>query len=692
MSRSLLRVGAMLVAVASLPSLAAAGGRAGPPGPRTPPDKAVLDAAFKALATFDWGKDLKTVDPIVQALNASKGDAAARQGLESRLLAVLGSDAPRCAKDFVCRNLWLAGTVESVPALAALLPDKDLSHMARYALERMAFPEAGQALRDALPKATGRAKVGIINSLGMRGDSEAAAALIPLLKDADAEIASAAAAALGRAGTPETARAVTEFRPTAPKGLQMAAVDACLDAAQRLLRKGDKDEAARIYEALDAKDQPSHVRMAAFQGLVLARPAESTPMLLKALGGDNEALRLQAADLIAQVPGEEATKTFAAALPKLPPNGAVALLGALAARGDAAARPAILEAVKSADKPVRIAAVAALGATGDASDAALLAGVAASDDKEAAIASQASLVRLKGQNVDEGIVAAMKGAAPGVRAALIRALAARGAKGCVGTVTESVQDPDVPVRVAALDALAELGAAEQVPTVVKALKAARDNAERSAAERTLSALCTKTREGAAEAVIAGLEGADTPTRCLLLRALGRAGGAKALAAVRAASTDKEGQVADEAVRSLAEWPDLSAAELLLNLAKGAEKPNHQILALRGYVRLTEVEKSNDARIRMLTDAAELAKRPDEKKQILGALGNVPTPDSLKRIVAYLDDPGLIEEASAAAVKIARDVAGKNRDLVREAMTKVTEESKNKRTREDAAKILRDVKK
>ena len=61
----------------------------------------------------------------------------------------------RAAKDFVCRKLAIIGTAESVPALAALLPDKDLSHMARYALERIPAPEAAKALREALAKTSG---------------------------------------------------------------------------------------------------------------------------------------------------------------------------------------------------------------------------------------------------------------------------------------------------------------------------------------------------------------------------------------------------------------------------------------------------------------------------------------------------------------------------------------------------------
>ena len=41
-----------------------------------------------------------------------------------------------------------------------MLPDENLSHMARYALERIPAPEAAQALRDAVPDLSGRLKIG----------------------------------------------------------------------------------------------------------------------------------------------------------------------------------------------------------------------------------------------------------------------------------------------------------------------------------------------------------------------------------------------------------------------------------------------------------------------------------------------------------------------------------------------------
>ncbi len=59
---------------------------------------------------------------------------------EAELIAVLKSGASREDKANACRKLALVGTRECVPALAALLGDEALAHMARYALEPIPDP------------------------------------------------------------------------------------------------------------------------------------------------------------------------------------------------------------------------------------------------------------------------------------------------------------------------------------------------------------------------------------------------------------------------------------------------------------------------------------------------------------------------------------------------------------------------
>jgi len=173
----------------------------------------MLDQAFEALKTYDWGAEPKTLEPIDEAVVATRDDAAARQELEARLVAVLKTGAPRAAKDFVCRKLQAIGTAASVPALAELLPDKALSHMARYALERIPAPEAAQAMRDALPKLDNALKVGVMGSLGVRQDAASVPALAALLGAADATVARSSALALGAIRDPESVRALQEAKP-----------------------------------------------------------------------------------------------------------------------------------------------------------------------------------------------------------------------------------------------------------------------------------------------------------------------------------------------------------------------------------------------------------------------------------------------------------------------------------------------
>jgi HEAT repeat protein len=240
-------------------------------GAAPPVDQAALDKAFETLKTYNWGDDRSALQALDDAVAASHDDAEARKNLETRLVAVLKIEAPAAGKDVVCRQLSLIGSAGAVPALSDLLSDGQLSHMARYALERMPCPEAVAALRAALAKTEGLPKVGVINSLGVRRDAESVAALTPLLTDADQEIASAAAAALGAIGNAAAAKALQDFQKTAPEALRLVVADACLSCAEQLLADGDTPGATAIYNALSSPDQPKHVRLAAVRGLLAVK-------------------------------------------------------------------------------------------------------------------------------------------------------------------------------------------------------------------------------------------------------------------------------------------------------------------------------------------------------------------------------------------------------------------------------------
>ena len=229
----------------------------------------MLDQAFEALKTYDWGVDRKVLDPIDDAVVKTRNDPAARKDLESRLLAVLQSNAPRDAKDYVCRELRTMGTAASVPALEALLADAELSHMARYALERIPEPQAGQALHGQLPKLSGNLKIGVIASLGARdqaaSDAKSVSLLRPLLQDRDEAVARAAAVALGRIASAEADKALASAKPR--PALAAVFADASLSCAEKLLAAGHAREAKATYQRLLKNNPPELIRRAAERGL-----------------------------------------------------------------------------------------------------------------------------------------------------------------------------------------------------------------------------------------------------------------------------------------------------------------------------------------------------------------------------------------------------------------------------------------
>ncbi len=650
------------------------------------PDAAAVTAAMKELQKADWGSMPGSLNVIEAAIVAVPGDEATQKLLEKQFTAILSSDAKGGAKSYTLRKLSMIATAAAVPAIAPLLTDKEHSHMARFALERIGGPAAVGAIRGAVGKVKGRQKAGMINSLGVLRDAGSTSALVGLLKDSDPQVVSAAATALGRIGTPEAATALGAFHRRAPRGLAVVAASAYLDAAESLLVAGKATKAAAIYRRLE-KDKIKVVRLAASRGMIAADPAGAMPRLLRALNGKDAALRGLAAELISQAPGAKATKAFAAGLSRLRSAGQVALLRALATRQAPAARPDVARLTRSSNQAVRIAAVETLGIIGCAADVKPLAAIAGRKSDKAAAAAKASLAKLTGKDIDPAVAGAIAGARPEVQAALLDALAARQASQAVPAALKCTRSRNANVRIAAFNVLGQLAGPECTATVAKKVIAIKDNRERDAASKALCGICTRGREKSAEAVIASMGSADAAAKKALLRALLHAGGDKALACVKGIATGSDEDIAKEAVRTLTQWRDYTAATVLLDLAGSSSGKTVKILSLRGAITMCGALKDQNRAIALLKDAQKLISRVDETKLLLGTLGNMRYLQALQMTVPYIENAAVTGEASSAAVKLAQNLDQRRKE-VKDAMTKVAEFCKDQRLVNTAKNILK----
>ena len=136
-------------------------------------------------AKLTYGADRSFAWTVREQVIATPPEGFGR--VEEKLLKALATPGRTDAGlAFLCQMLALVASAKSVPVLAPLLRVDATADAARYALERVAGPEADAAFRAALGALTGNAKAGLIGSLAVRGDAAAQSALAAL-KDSATE-------------------------------------------------------------------------------------------------------------------------------------------------------------------------------------------------------------------------------------------------------------------------------------------------------------------------------------------------------------------------------------------------------------------------------------------------------------------------------------------------------------------------
>ncbi len=554
---------------------------------------------------------------------------------ESELIAVLKSDAKLEEKVAACRQLAVVGTKQAVPVLAPLLADEKLAHMARYALEPLPDPSVDAAFRDALGTVKGKLLIGVINSTAVRGDKKAIPQLLKLWQDADAGVADAAAAALGKLGSVDAAPKLTG--------------DAALRCAEVL---GGK-QAVAIYNRL-LTDKAPQIRAAAVHGLLCSG---SIPVEKFLTEDDPIAFAAALKTFQQELPGAKVTKAAAAQLDKLTPVSKPLLIAALGNRGDAAALPVVLNAAKTGDKAARVASFRALAQFRKSDAVPVLA--AAVTDADLGTAAQEALVSLPGREADAAILALFDNSASSSIA--ISLATQRRLSSAMPALMKLAKD--AKQRGPALKAIGELAGEADVPALLDLLPG-------DAVEQALINVCGRT-PNAIGPVSARLSGAPASAKGSLFRVLGAIGGPKALAAVRAGVTDSDAEVKRAAVRALATWKDTEAAADLLAFAKSLPDATDKLLCLRGAITLAANQSlATEERLKVCKSAEALIERPEEKKLLLGTLGSVAHPDALAMVLTYLDNPATKAEAGLAAVSIGQRILRTNRKEVVQALQKV----------------------
>ena len=622
------------------------------------------------MKTHPWNHLLLTCLLALAALGA-------RADEEQDLIATLKSTAGAPEKCAACVRLRIVGTVASVPALAGLLGEERTSQAARYALEGMPFPEAVAAMRLALGQNSDLIKAGLVDSLGWRRDAAAVPLLAPFLSGTDTAVASAAASALSKIGSKDAIAALTSARDTAAPAIQRVVLESLVQCAERLLAGGDAKGAGAIYRGLFAPRFPEPIRIAAWRGLVLADARQRTELVTTALCSKDQPLQLAALKVLRELNDQRVVKACLRQWKALPADCQLAVLDARVKAG-AGALPSVRAATKSPHLVVRVAAWKAFGDLSDASAIPALAKAAAHGETAERDTARETLERLNCPGVREALLQELAKAEAPEKAELLRALGERGDTAAANALLHYATAVPEPVRLAALESLRKIAVADTLVPLLRIAAKSRSDAECDSVIKALEAICRASRDKdqATRSVLETLKICQAADRRRLLPLLAELATPAALEAVQAAAVDPDPEVAKEAVRVLSRWPNAAPARRLLELARTSANPTLQVLALRGCIEVVAHEPDTTQRLAILQQAQAAAKRPDEKKQALGQIGQIPTPEALQLVLADLADPDLAEEVGLAAVTIAEKLQSANPKLASETGTTLLAQFKN----------------
>lgn len=624
-----------------------------------------VDSAMKDAAGFKFGDSRKVLIEVEQAVSLAKTDEALRTELAAGLVEILAGDATFEAKRFACRQLILVGDDSAVSALTPLLQDDAIAAHALRALEAMGAsdePATSEAARAALRDAAPMMSVATM-ALGRLQDAESVGLLEGLMATQPEAIE-----ALAMIGTAESCNALFEAYK---KEQTLPLADGCLMCADEFLKGGSTDFAEMVYANLYTTAPANHLKAAALKGLVAVDKDAAREDVLKALrNGDDPAMMRYAVGLMSGYPGEENTKAISDLLADADGETRLALIDALAQRGDRSAAPAITALYEAGDADTRIEIVRALGSIGDVSSATLLVRAAATGDATLRREARASLAKLTADATNDALVKLAGSGEESERAEAIVALGARHATEAKDSLMAYLEDTSDRIFEEVQGAVGIIGDEEDLPALLNLLKDAGATRAKEIKKSIVEIAGRLKEDVQVDAVVDALKDATDEARIAMIDILGRVQNSESLAALREELKNQSEAVRVAAAEALSGW---KTVEPLADLSAIAYKQGPTALrgvAYAGHLKVLAIASMPASeKLTYYEKAMANAATVEDQRAVLNGLAKVADPGAFK-IVSEISAPELRGDVQQTLVSLGSLLAGAMPAEVSDKMTEI----------------------
>ena len=617
------------------------------------------------------------------------GSYASRPGAETerRVLAnvlckkVETAGMPATVRNWFVLQIERIGKEESVRTLTALLSseDKELRDYARRALVK----NPSQAALSSLERALKQAK-----------DSEWKNTLLQSLAERSrTDVAGGSAEALEKAAT-----IITDSLKKGTDADQATIARMLIHIAGELVKLKKFGQAMNIYDNLNAwatgrGPDVFFIRAAALNGIAACDGQRAVEVVTSAVQSDNPKIRSLAVQAARNAPTKDAMRALTEMLGELEPYSQQQVLGLIADKGDLSSVKSVKEVLDSDTEPVRMEAIETLMKIGGDQGAEALMKIAINDDGPAQRAAYSGLSVMTGPGVEEMIKARAASGDINCRVIAIGLLGQRRTAGAIQSLLNYAADDNADISAAAFKALAAVADSDDIPTLVDLLAKTESGGARQNAIATLKTVLGKTtdKDAAARVMIDKMEVSGKEVRLAMLASLNALGGSAALKTVTEAAKSSDQAVQETGIRTLSDWPDYEATEILLGIASKSETAlTHHVLATRGAIRL--IRESNLAplndRTKLCFYAFEQARRDEEKKQAISAMGSLPNEEVARRLLKLVKDNNLKAEAGLGAVELANNMLRTNRQGARDLAQKIRDMNISDEINQRADRIIK----
>ncbi len=308
---------------------------------------------------------------VVAHYASRPGAYAERMAVTAALIELAKKENAVKVRGKALRLLGSTAQNNAVPAIAALLRDKEVWETARWALERIPGKAPNMALLQALnqPPRWEKSEIlkfqeAIISTLGAKKSPEAVGPLMRFVQSDQQNIRIAAIEALGRIGGWDAARAILKAARGRSGREKAIALDDYLRIADRL-QKRRPETALLMYRNVLTEFKDEVPRSAALVGIGKMGGSRGLGTLLGALSEASPRIKTAAADALTKMERRDVGGAVAAAIPASKPEVKIILLRVLVVRGDPSAADVLRRALLDPDGEVRLAALAFMGKVAD---------------------------------------------------------------------------------------------------------------------------------------------------------------------------------------------------------------------------------------------------------------------------------------------------------------------------------------